>query len=71
MKVVVIGGSSGIGAATAQSARARGWDVVVASRRTDPSLDVTDERAVGKFFECRRVIDDRLHGRIRRRRISA
>jgi NAD(P)-dependent dehydrogenase (short-subunit alcohol dehydrogenase family) len=51
MKVVVIGGSSGIGAATAESARTRGWDVVVASRRTDPSLDVTDEHAVGEFFE--------------------
>lgn len=58
VKAVVIGGSSGIGLATARRAVAAGWEVVIASR--DPSradvdaqkaqLDVTDDRAVREFF---------------------
>ena len=59
MKLVVIGGSSGIGRATARAARNRGWDVVVASRdpeRTDldvetVTLDVTDRDAVRRVFQ--------------------
>jgi NAD(P)-dependent dehydrogenase (short-subunit alcohol dehydrogenase family) len=50
-RVVVIGGSSGIGLATAEAASAAGAEVVTASRRTDASLDVTDESAVREFFE--------------------
>jgi NAD(P)-dependent dehydrogenase (short-subunit alcohol dehydrogenase family) len=54
MKALFLGGSSGIGLATARKALAAGWDVVIASR--DPSradidaerlvLDVTDDAAV-------------------------
>jgi NAD(P)-dependent dehydrogenase (short-subunit alcohol dehydrogenase family) len=50
-RVVVIGGSSGIGEAAVELARATGAEVVVASRRTDPPLDVTDADAVQTFFE--------------------
>ena len=58
MKLVVLGGSSGIGLATARLGVAAGWDVVVASRapaRADVAaekvpLDVTDHAAVRTFF---------------------
>lgn len=46
--VVVVGGTSGIGAAVAEAARREGARVVVASRRQ--GLDVTDEKAVAAFF---------------------
>lgn len=54
MRLLVIGGSSGIGLAAARAAAARGWEVVVASRdpgRADVDaqkvpLDVTDATAV-------------------------
>jgi NAD(P)-dependent dehydrogenase (short-subunit alcohol dehydrogenase family) len=56
MRLLVIGGSSGIGLATARRAVEAGWDVVVASRdpeRADVAaqklaLDVTDDAAVRK-----------------------
>jgi NAD(P)-dependent dehydrogenase (short-subunit alcohol dehydrogenase family) len=50
-RVVVVGGSSGIGLAVTEAARAAGADVVAASRRTEPSLDATDEGAVRELFE--------------------
>lgn len=58
MKLVVLGGSSGIGLATARLGVAAGWDVVVASRdpgRADVDaekipLDVTDHAAVRAVF---------------------
>ena len=54
MRVLVIGGSSGIGLATARLCVANGWDVVVASRNPDRAdvaadkvaLDLTDDAAV-------------------------
>jgi NAD(P)-dependent dehydrogenase (short-subunit alcohol dehydrogenase family) len=57
-RAVFIGGSSGIGLATAERAVAAGWDVVVASRNPDRAeidadkvvLDVTDHDAVRTFF---------------------
>ncbi len=49
-RVVVVGGSSGIGLAVADAAREGGAEVVVRSRRTDPPLDVVDEGAVAEFF---------------------
>ena len=42
-KVVVVGGSSGIGLATAELARWEGADVIVASRNVD-RLDAVGER---------------------------
>lgn len=54
MRLLVIGGSSGIGLATARRAVEAGWNVVVASRNPDRAdvtaqkvtLDVTDDAAV-------------------------
>jgi NAD(P)-dependent dehydrogenase (short-subunit alcohol dehydrogenase family) len=63
--VVVIGGSAGIGLATAQRARAEGAEVILAARnperlqkaalevdaRSTAALDATDPAALKKFFE--------------------
>jgi NAD(P)-dependent dehydrogenase (short-subunit alcohol dehydrogenase family) len=63
--VVVIGGSSGIGLATARLARAHGADLILAARdpdrlrdaaravdaRSSATVDVTDLRRVEQFFE--------------------
>ena len=58
--VIVIGGSSGIGAAVAQAALARGAKVVVAGRRLasssanglrSESVDVTDSASLKQLFE--------------------
>ena len=49
--VVIIGGTSGIGEAVARAAREEGAAVVTASRRSKPSLDVTDSDAVEAFFD--------------------
>ncbi|WGY03369.1 SDR family oxidoreductase [Nocardioides sp. QY071] len=51
---VVIGGASGIGAATAQVLRAAGHEVVVADlpgRAADAFVDVTDETSVEALFD--------------------
>ena len=53
-RILVIGGSSGIGLATARRAADAGWDVIVASRQPERAdvaaqkiaLDVTDDTAV-------------------------
>jgi len=58
VRLVVIGGSSGIGLATARRAVEAGWAVVVASRNPDRAeidadkaeLDVTNAAAVRSFF---------------------
>ena len=65
-RVVIVGGSSGIGLATAHAAMAAGADVVIASSRqssvdaaikdlpagaTGRALDVLDAAAIAKFFE--------------------
>jgi NAD(P)-dependent dehydrogenase (short-subunit alcohol dehydrogenase family) len=65
VKLVAIGGSSGIGLATARLAVEAGWDVVVVSRspgRADiaaekAELDVTDAAAVRAFFGAVGPID--------------
>jgi len=65
VKLVSIGGSSGIGLATARLAVQAGWDVIVASReprRADVDaelveLDVTDGAAVRAFFGSLGPID--------------
>src|SRR6476659_6843750 len=62
-KVVVVGGSSGIGLATAELARREGADVIVASRNaqrlkaaadkigaTDIAADVTSDESVADLF---------------------
>jgi NAD(P)-dependent dehydrogenase (short-subunit alcohol dehydrogenase family) len=64
-RVVVIGGSSGIGLATARLCRDKGWDVVIASRdpeRADVdaekvALDVTDAAATRELFARLGAID--------------
>jgi NAD(P)-dependent dehydrogenase (short-subunit alcohol dehydrogenase family) len=65
-RIVVVGGTSGIGLAVAEGAAREGAEVVVASRRQESvdaalkrlplgaeghTLDATDEAAVGAFFE--------------------
>ena len=62
-KVVVVGGSSGIGLATAEMAKAQGAEVVIASRNAEKVkaaaaklgakgmiADVTDDKSVGDLF---------------------
>ena len=58
--IIVIGGSSGIGAAVAQAALARGAHVIVAGRRLAPGsdnglrsepLDATDSASLKQLFE--------------------
>lgn len=64
-RIVLLGGSSGIGLATAQRCADAGWDVVVASRNPEradvagekTALDVTDAAAVRSFFEGLGPID--------------
>ncbi len=69
-KVVVVGGSSGIGLATAEMANAQGADVVIASRNADKAkaaaakigakglaADVTDDRSIGDLFRACGPID--------------
>ncbi len=65
-KVVVVGGSSGIGLATAEMAKAQGADVIIASRSAEKlkmaadkigvkaiAADVTNDESVAKLFrEC-------------------
>ena len=61
-RVVVVGGTSGMGRATAAAAAAEGADVVVAGRRpvadrqpqpgvTHADVDVTDEASVRALFD--------------------
>ncbi len=65
MKAVFVGGSSGIGLASARLAVAAGWDVVIASRNPETAdldaervvLDVTDESAVRTTFAALGPID--------------
>ena len=57
-RIVVIGGSSGIGLATARLCADKGWDVIVASRNPERAdvvaekvaLDITDAAAVRALF---------------------
>lgn len=69
-KVVVVGGSSGIGLATAEMARREGADVIVASRnaaRLDAAAeklnavaipaDVTSDQSVSDLFRCCGPVD--------------
>ena len=65
MRAVFLGGSSGIGLATARRAVAAGWDVVIASRdpgRADVdaeriAVDVTDAAAVRETFAALGPVD--------------
>ena len=69
-KVVVVGGSSGIGLATAEMAKAAGADVVIASRNAERlkaaadklgvkavPADVTSDDSIGKLFQSCGPVD--------------
>jgi NAD(P)-dependent dehydrogenase (short-subunit alcohol dehydrogenase family) len=53
MKLVVVGGTSGMGRATVELAAAQGFDVVSAGRRAGSNfqVDVTDAASVRALFE--------------------
>jgi NAD(P)-dependent dehydrogenase (short-subunit alcohol dehydrogenase family) len=64
-RIVLLGGSSGVGLATAKRCADAGLDVIVASREPEradvpgekAALDVTDAAAVPAFFEALGGID--------------
>src|SRR5882757_2678458 len=67
-KVVIVGGSSGIGLSTAELAKREGADVIVASRnaaKLDPvaekliaiPTDVTDDKSVANLFKSCGPVD--------------
>ncbi len=69
-RVVVVGGSSGIGLATAESAKAEGADVVIASRNAERlnaaaaklgvkaiPADVTSDESIAKLFQSCGPVD--------------
>jgi NAD(P)-dependent dehydrogenase (short-subunit alcohol dehydrogenase family) len=62
MKLVVVGGTSGMGRATVTAARALGWDVVSAGRREDADafVDVTDPASVEALFSQVGALDHLL-----------
>jgi NAD(P)-dependent dehydrogenase (short-subunit alcohol dehydrogenase family) len=65
MRAVFVGGSSGIGLASARLAVAAGWDVVVASREPERAdieaervvLDIADDAAVRETFRALGPVD--------------
>ena len=65
MRAAFVGGSSGIGLATAQLAVAAGWDVVILSREPERAeidaervaLDIADEAAVRATFSSLGPVD--------------
>jgi NAD(P)-dependent dehydrogenase (short-subunit alcohol dehydrogenase family) len=50
-RVVVVGGTSGMGRGAVQLAERAGAEVIAAGRRTDPGIDVTDEASVRALFD--------------------
>jgi len=76
VRLVVIGGSSGIGLATARRAAEAGWEVLVASRNPDRAeidadkaeLDVTNAAAVRSFFGGLGPIDHLVSSTVARAR---
>ena len=65
-KLLVVGGSSGIGLAVAQHAARAGHDVIVAARRsvdelTSITVDVRDEDSIARGFEQIEALDAVLY----------
>jgi NAD(P)-dependent dehydrogenase (short-subunit alcohol dehydrogenase family) len=62
MKLVVVGGTSGMGRATVEAARSQGFEVVSAGRRPDADLrvDVTDPESVRALFDTVGELDHLL-----------
>jgi NAD(P)-dependent dehydrogenase (short-subunit alcohol dehydrogenase family) len=59
-RVVIVGGTSGMGQGAARAAEAAGAEVIVAGRRAQPPLDFTDEVSVKKFFDAGGAFDHLL-----------
>ena len=57
MKVVVIGATGTIGHAVADALHKRGHEVVRASRKSSPPIDIEDAGSVRAFFEQTRDVD--------------
>lgn len=52
MRVVVVGAGGTIGAAVAAALQARKHEVIRASRKATPAIDITDFQSIRRFFEA-------------------
>lgn len=57
MKTCVIGGNGTVGTAALAALRVHGHEVVVASRSSDPAVDITDPESIANLFETVGVVD--------------
>ncbi|RYY93269.1 MAG: short chain dehydrogenase [Chitinophagaceae bacterium] len=57
MKIVLVGATGTIGAPVAALLRENGHDVVEATRKSNPSLDITDAASVEAFFKATGEVD--------------
>lgn len=57
MRVLLVGGSGTIGAAVAEAFAALGDEVIVATRSTQPSVDIADEASVRALFDAIGTVD--------------
>ncbi|MGO3153896.1 MAG: short chain dehydrogenase [Galactobacter sp.] len=57
MKVLIIGATGHIGAVVASTLETRGHEVIRASRRTSPSVDITDQASVKILFDSVGAVD--------------
>ncbi|WP_210386506.1 short chain dehydrogenase [Corynebacterium sp. HMSC30G07] len=57
MRVVVVGASGTVGQAVAHAFRQQGDEVIEASRRSEPPLDITDPASIDAFFDHVGAVD--------------